>query len=262
VLLIVTRPLAQALPWVAALQALGQAARALPLIDIAAPSDPAPVRAAWQQVAGQALVMFVSANAVQHFFQECPAGLAWPADVLAGSTGPGTSRALRAAGVPEAALVQPAADSPRLDSEALWAQLQGRDWQGRSALIVRGEDGRDWLADTLQARGAQVRFVAAYRRLRPQLDGLQRSVLATALRAPAEHLWLFSSSEAVANLRALQPQADWSTSQALASHPRIAEATRAAGFAHVTVVPPTPEAVVQWLQAGPRLQSGRSDRDP
>ena len=254
-LLIVTRPLAQALPWVAALQDLGQAAQALPLIDIAAPSDPVPVRAAWQQLAGQALVMFVSANAVEHFFRGCPAGLAWPAGVLAGSTGPGTARALRAAGVPEAVLVQPAADSPQLDSEALWAQLQGWDWQGRAALIVRGEDGRDWLADTLQARGAQVRFVAAYRRLRPRLDGQQESLLATALRAPAEHLWLFSSSEAVANLRTLQPQADWSASQALASHPRIAQAARKAGFATVVVVPPTPQAVVQWLQSGPRLQS-------
>ena len=76
-----------------------------------------------------------------------------------------------------------------------------------------------------------------------------------ALRAPAEHLWLFSSSEAVANLRTLQPQADWSASQALASHPRIAQAARKAGFATVVVVPPTPQAVVQWLQSGPRLQS-------
>ncbi len=239
----------------AALQALGQAAQALPLIDIAAPRDPAPVQAAWQQLAGLALVMFVSANAVEHFFQERPAGLAWPADVLAASTGPGTSRALREAGVPEAALVQPAVDSPRLDSEALWAQLQGRDWQGRAALIVRGEDGRDWLADTLQARGAQVRFVAAYRRLRPQLDDQQEALLAAALRAPAEHLWLFSSSEAVANLRALKPRANWSSGQALASHPRIAQAAHAAGFATVAVVPPTPQAVVQWLKSGPRLQS-------
>lgn len=254
-LLIVTRPLAQALPWVAALQAMGQTAQALPLIDIAPPSDPVPVRAAWQQLAGQALVMFVSANAVEHFFQARPAGLAWPADVLAGSTGPGTTRALRAQGVPEAALVQPAAHSPRLDSEALWAQLQGHDWLGRTALIVRGEDGRDWLADTLRARGAQVGFVAAYRRLRPRLDGPQETLLASALRAPAEHLWLFSSSEAVANLCSLRPQADWSASQALASHPRIAEAARSAGFATVAVVPPTPQAVVQWLQSGPRLQS-------
>ncbi|MBL8313383.1 MAG: uroporphyrinogen-III synthase [Rubrivivax sp.] len=260
-LLIVTRPLAQALPWVAALRALGQAAQALPLIDIAPPSDPVPVRAAWQQLASQALVMFVSANAVEHFFQARPAGLAWPAEVLAGSTGPGTTRALRVAGVPEAALVQPAADSPRLDSEALWAQLQEHDWLGRTALIVRGEDGRDWLADTLRARGAQVGFVAAYRRLRPQLDGQQETLLATALRAPAEYLWLFSSSEAVANLRSLRPQADWSASLALASHPRIAEAARGAGFASVAVVPPTPQAVLQWLLQARAYNPDRSDRD-
>lgn len=253
--LIVTRPLAQAGPWVARLQALGCSAQALPLIGIAPPRDPAPVRAAWQQLAQQMLVMFVSANAVEHFFAARPAGATWPAGVLAGSTGPGTSAALLAAGVPAADLVQPPADAPRFDSEALWARLQDRDWTGRSAMIVRGEEGRDWLADTLRARGAQLSFVAAYRRLAPQLDAHQQALLATALARPAEHLWLFSSSEAVTHLRALAAQADWSKSRALASHPRIAQAARAAGFAEVAIVPPTPEAVAQWLAAGPRLQS-------
>ena len=253
--LIVTRPLAQAEPWVARLQALGCSAQALPLIGIAPLRDLAPVQAAWQQLPRQALVMFVSANAVEHFFGARPTGATWPARVLAGSTGPGTSAALRAAGVPAANLVQPPADAPRFDSEALWALLQDRDWAGRAAMIVRGEEGRDWLAETLRARGALVSFVAAYRRLAPQPDAQQQALLAAAQALPAEHLWLFSSSEAVANLQALCAQADWSRSRALASHPRIAQAAREAGFAEVEIVPPTPEAVVQWLASGPRLQS-------
>ena len=88
--LIVTRPLAQAEPWVARLQALGCSAQALPLIGIAPLRDLAPVQAAWQQLPRQALVMFVSANAVEHFFGARPTGATWPARVLAGSTGPGT----------------------------------------------------------------------------------------------------------------------------------------------------------------------------
>ena len=253
--LIVTRPLAQAEPWVARLQALGCSAQALPLIGIAPPRDLAPVQAAWRQLAQQALVMFVSANAVEHFFGARPTGATWPAGVLAGSTGPGTSGALRAAGVPADCLVQPPADAPRFDSEALWALLQDRDWAGREAMIVRGEEGRDWLADTLRVRGAQVAFVAAYRRLPPQPDPGQQALLAAALAQPAEHVWLFSSSEAVANLQALHAQADWSRSRALASHPRIAQAAREAGFAEVVIVSPTPEAVAHWLASGPRLQS-------
>lgn len=253
--LIVTRPLAQALPWVTALQALGHSARALPLIEILPPQDLAPVQAAWARLADQSLVMFVSANAVEHFVRARPAGQAWPAGVLAGSTGPGTSGALRAAGVPASDLVQPPADAPRLDSEALWALLQGRDWAGRRALIVRGEEGRNWLAETLRARGAEVAFVAAYGRRLPQPDAPQRALLAAALAAPQAHLWLFSSSQAVAHLRLLAPQADWSASRALASHPRIVQAARQVGFGAVAFVPPTPAAVAQWLASGGPLQS-------
>ena len=137
--LIVTRPSAQAAPWVAALQAMGLEAQALPLIDIAPAPDLAPVQAAWRALDALALVMFVSANAVEHFFAARPAGAKWPAALLAGSTGPGTSAALRAAGVQH--IEEPAADAPQFDTEALWARLTTRHWQGERVLVVRGEDG-------------------------------------------------------------------------------------------------------------------------
>ncbi len=249
--LIVTRPRAQAAAWVRELQALGQQVSALPLIDIAPLDDPAPLHRTWLRLDVYALVVFVSANAVQHFFGAAPAGAGWPAGVLAGSTGPGTSAALRAAGVLAAALVEPAADVPAFDSEALWAQVSGQDWAGRRVLVVRGEDGRDWLADTLRARGAVVDFVAAYRRLPPLCSAAEAALLQSALEVPAAHLWLFSSSEAVANLRALAPTADWSHSAALVSHPRIAQAARAAGFGRVDLTAPVPAAVVALLGAWP-----------
>jgi uroporphyrinogen-III synthase len=242
--LIVTRPLAQAMDWVDALRRQGCDAQALPLIAIAAPTDTAAVRDAWSDLAGCSLVMFVSANAVQHFFAQRPADARWPDAARAGSTGPGTSQALRLAGVPPAAIVEPPAEAGRFDSEALWACLQQEDWNGRRARIVRGEEGRDWLADTLKARGASVDFVAAYRRQQPQLDAAGRALLAQAQAAPAGHLWVFSSSEAVANLQQLAPAADWSRSAAVASHPRIAATAQAAGFAAVQLVAPTVAALV------------------
>lgn len=263
--LIVTRPAAQAGPWVAALRAAGVDAVALPLIDIAPADDPAPLQAAWRDLASYALVMFVSANAVQHFFAARPPHAAWPPGTLAGSPGPGTSAALRAAGVGDA-LVEPAADAPAFDSEALWARLREHDWRGRRALVVRGEDGRDWLAQTLRERGAAVDFVAAYRRLAPAPDAAGQALLAAAQAQPATHAWLFSSSEAVARLRALAPAADWSASLALATHARIAEAARGAGYGRVLAVEPAPAAVVQaWRSATaaegpptvPSIQSSR-----
>lgn len=258
-LVIVTRPPAQAAAWVRALHQLGQAAQALPLIEIAPVLDAAPVRAAWQRLADFGLVVFVSANAVEHFFALGPPGAAWPAGVLAGSTGPGTSATLRAAGVREADIAEPAADAPSYDSEALWARLHGIEWSGRGALVVRGEDGRDWLADTLRERGARVSFVAAYQRQPPRPDAAAQALLIRAQAEPAAHVWLFSSSQAVAHLQALAPAADWSHSQAMASHPRIAQAARAAGFGQVALAMPSPEAVqqqvAQWPQAKPSIQS-------
>jgi uroporphyrinogen-III synthase len=252
---IVTRPAAQASAWVAALHSLGQAAVALPLIDIAPPTDPAPVQAAWLQLPVQALVMFVSANAVQHFFALAPAGMGWPAGVRAGCTGPGTAAALLAAGVPAAAVVQPAPGAG-LDSEGLWAQLEAEPWAGRRVLVVRGEEGRDWLAETLGERGASVAFVAAYRRCPPLLDDAGRTLLTQAQAEPAAHGWIFSSSEAVAHLRVLAPAADWQASRALASHPRIAQAAREAGFGTIELLPaPTPEAVAAWAGRWASIQS-------
>jgi uroporphyrinogen-III synthase len=242
---IVTRPAAQAAEWVDALGALGVDALALPLIGIEPLDDLAPLAAVWQELASHALVMFVSANAVQHLF--AVADRAWPAAVLAGSTGPGTSAALRAAGVPAACVVEPLASAGRFDSEALWQRLAAREWRARSALIVRGEDGRDWLADQLRGAGAEVRFVAAYRRTLPPWGEQERALLAAAQATPSAFLWLFSSSEALRHLRELAPMADWQMARAAATHPRIADAARAAGFGVVHEVAPAPGALAAFV---------------
>lgn len=269
--LLVTRPQPQADAWAARLQGLGLAASTFPLLGIDGPGDPAPVHAAWQAIAcGQddagrplVMVMFVSPSAVQRFFDRRPASLAWPAGVVAAAPGQGTRDALAQAGVPAAALCSPPAEGGRFDSEALWAVLQHRcAWPGRSALVVRGEDGRNWLAEALRQQGAVVHFVEAYRRTAPVPTPAQRALLAQALAQPAGFCWLLSSSEAVGQLAALAPGADWSDARALATHPRIAAAALALGMAHVTVIEPTPEAVAVQLGhgsgQGPSIQSGRT----
>lgn len=246
---LVTRPQPQAGQWVAQLQALGLQAAALPLLAIAGPPDAAHVAQAWATLAGCALVMFVSPSAVVQFFAHAPAARAWPAGVMAGGTGPGTAAALVRAGVPAAQVVAPGADSPRFDSEALWALLQPRQsWAGTQVLVVRGEGGRDWLADTLRQHGAQAHFVEAYRRTAPVLDVGARALVAQVLAQPQAWCWLLSSSEAAGHLPPLLPQADWRGATALATHPRIAEAAQRVGFGRVLTVPPSPEAVAQALR--------------
>ena len=142
--IVVTRPRAQAAAWVESLGEQGIDAIALPLLEIE--SVPVGEAAAGLDAARQglprfSLVVFVSVNAVLHFFAS--ASLRWPVGVLAAAPGPGTADALRAAGVPAKAIVEPAADAAQFDSESLWLRLQAWPWGGRSVLIVRGDGGRD-----------------------------------------------------------------------------------------------------------------------
>jgi uroporphyrinogen-III synthase len=118
-------------------------------------------------------------------------------------------------------------------------------------LIVRGERGRDWLAETLRARGAEVQTLAAYARGAAKDDAGAGTQLQQALAAPARHLWLLASAEGVASLQAMAPGADWRAAHALAPHPRIAAAARAAGFGAVAEVPADPAAVAAWVSAHP-----------
>ena len=69
---IVTRPQREAQRWVQDLTARGLGVVALPLIEVAAVTDAAPLRQAWQRLGDWAAVMFVSANAVAPFFASKP----------------------------------------------------------------------------------------------------------------------------------------------------------------------------------------------
>ena len=108
-------------------------------------------------------------------------------------------------------------------------------------LIVRGDGGREWLADRLREAGAEVETVAAYRRLvpEPSIGGWAR---VHALLAGEPHVWLLTSSEGVRNLHELAQ--DHLTADEIAAlkkaalvtpHPRIAQTARALGFDSMTV---------------------------
>lgn len=252
-MLLVTRPQAQADAWVHALREHGVPAHALPLLQIEGAAEPA-ARDAWSVLDRYGLLVFVSPNAVQSFFAlraaVKSAGHAWPLGTLVGSTGPGTTQALREAGVPAAQIVEPPHEPAQFDSEALWQRLRERAWSQVHVLVVRGDGGREWLAEQLRGAGAQVDFVRAYRRVLPQWTHEQQALAARALAAPQHSVWLLSSSQAVDHLPHLLPQAQWPHAQAWATHERIGQAARALGFGSVRTVAPTQQAVVsEWGQS-------------
>ena len=234
---------------VSQLEDRGVAAVALPLIDIGPVADRSALIAAWQGLATRRLVVFVSINAVVHFFAARPAVAAWPATTLAAAPGPATADALRAAGLVAAVLVEPLPSAPRFDSEALWQRLETLDWQGASVLVVRGDGGRDWLAEQLVAAGASVDRVAVYRRTPPRFDAAAQSLVDQAVAEPASWVWLFSSSQAIDHLEAVVGVGRWGRSRAIATHPRIARRAETAGFRPVIEAGPGLDAVVGYLQS-------------
>lgn len=245
---IVTRPEREAGTWVQALVERGFDAIALPLIDIRPVANPAELQAAWGRLGDYAALMFVSGVAVEHFFlsKTSSAGVfdaSGAARTRFWGTGPGTAAALLRQGVAKDRVSVPSPDAVQLDSEALWDVVQAQVKPGDQVLIVRGGDaarhdkassggsggyGRDWLAARLKQAGAQVEFVQAYWRVAPVLGAAHYNIAQKA--ALDGSVWLFTSAQAVANLLVCLPQQSWAGARAMATHPRIADAARAAGF--------------------------------
>ena len=262
---IVTRPEHEATQWVSRLRAAGHDVRAWPLIELGAVADPRPVQAAWRSEASWQAVMFVSAQAVRHFFARCPVEPVFQSGVTPRywATGPGTQRALLELGVPADRVEAPDASSPQFDSEALWQRVGAQVRADAPVLIVRGTDasdapmapatvqgkGRDWLGQQLQARGVPVQWLAVYERRCPRWSQAQRHEAQAA--AHDGSVWLWSSSLAVRHLHALLPDTDWSAARAVATHPRIGEAATALGFGQVRCVRPVLSDVLASLESLP-----------
>jgi len=258
---LVTRPEPEAGQWVQALAARHIAAAALPLIAIGPPPDPEALAAAQARLGEYAALMFVSGNAARHFFASnvALALIQKPFEAIktrVWAPGPGTAAVLGALGVPAARIDQPAADAAQFDSESLWQSVGADLRPGQRVLVVRGgEDGdsaagsgRDWLSERVRAAGGAVDFVVAYTRGAPEF-GPDALALARHGAAPGGPLWLLSSSQALRHLRAALPGQSWAGARALATHPRIAEAARSAGFCQVFECRPALEDVAASIES-------------
>ena len=272
---IVTRPEHDAASWVDALRQHGLNAQALPLMAIGACASPATqqalerARAAAQTPGHYRAIMFVSGNAAQYFFAsnrppEPAHSVQADPELRVWAPGPGTAQALLRLGVASSQIDQPPADAAQFESETLWQVVQGQIRAGDKVLIVRGDTahaqssapalvpttqgaGREWLSARLREAGAEVELLAVYQRQMPHWTTEQQQLADSA--ASDGSIWLFSSSEAVANLQQLLPNQDWQQGRALATHDRIAQQARNHGFGQVAQSRPALQAVIASIES-------------
>jgi uroporphyrinogen-III synthase len=146
----------QAADLVRAVEAAGGIAMTFPLLEIL-PRDAKLVSAEESKLPPPDILIYVSPNAVLH-------GARWhEPDAMAIAVGPATLGCLKRRGVSEA--VSPGGG---FDSESLLADAALARVAGKHVRIVRGQDGRELLGETLRDRGAIVDYLSVYlRQARP-----------------------------------------------------------------------------------------------
>lgn len=233
---LVTRPRDQGEGQCRAIEALGGIAYHCPMLEIVPTEPPTP---GWWQ--GYDWLIFVSANAVRFALE---AGLPKAEQFKSAAIGKATAQALVKAGL-RVDLEAP----PPYTSESLLAQEALRQVLGRRILIAQGMGGRTELADTLNARGAQVDRIELYRRAppRPETVAYLRRLLAQGLNAIS-----VSSGEGLVNLQSAAGEqlGELHALPTIVVSSRLAEEARRAGFADVIEASSAlDEAVVEALVA-------------
>ncbi|HYY93279.1 MAG TPA: uroporphyrinogen-III synthase [Pyrinomonadaceae bacterium] len=166
----ITRARAQAAEFAAALESYGARVVACPTIEIVAPESYALLDEAIENLFGYDWLVFTSANAVDHFMRRLEA-LGQEVSELDSlrvcAVGEATAERLAAARVHVDVIPQ------KFQAEGVFAALAdylgGREhFEGLNFLMPRAAVARDFLPRALEAAGARVDCVTAYRTVRPE----------------------------------------------------------------------------------------------
>ena len=233
--ILVTRPAEQAAALAERLRAAGHRPVILPLLEIRPLAPPTPT------LEPGTIVIFVSPSAVRHGL---PRLGTLPADVTLATVGRGSARALaeRLGREPDIC------PRTRFDSAALLAEPGLQAVAGRPVLIVRGQGGREELAEGLRERGARVACLETYVRHYPDVaDALERLLADAALDA------ILATSGAILRHLAEQTPAAWRQRlfglPLLVIHPRQARIAENLGFRHIiSATAGSDEAIIEALQ--------------
>ena len=223
----ITRPIDQAKKLSALITEAGGTPILFPLIEITPLNDYSQFEADISDINDYDWAIFISSNAVQNGMPRL-VKVGIPASLKFAAIGPVTASELQSFGVKGVLIPK-----DRFDSESLLALPEMTNVFSKKILIVRGVGGRDVLAETLKARGAQVTFAECYQRINPQTNC---DLLAQLWTDKKLHGIVVTSSEAMRHLLDLAGDTDWLRNITLfVNHARIAELPLQMGF-KVTVV--------------------------
>lgn len=243
----ITRPVEQAKKLNALISQHGGAAISFPLIDIVPLADYSQFDNTLNKIDNHDWAIFISSNAVQNGMPRLLSKFnPLPPQLQFAAIGPATAAELTQMGAPEVLIPQ-----HRFDSESLLSLPEMQAMQGKRVMIFRGIGGREVLADTLKARGAQVTFAECYQRVNPQSDCL---LLEQLWQNKQCHAIVVTSSEAMRHLLEMTNNGSdtWIRNIAICvNHARIAEEallTGATGL-HLTIADaPGDEAMLACIQ--------------
>jgi uroporphyrinogen-III synthase len=238
--IVVTRPREQAAQLQKRIEQLGGEVVLFPLLEISPVMDGRLLREFVARLPDFNLAIFISPNAVRYAMPEIKAAGGLPSGLRIATIGEGSANALRDAGVGEVIAPQ-----DRFDSEALLALSALQNVRGWKIVIFRGGGGRELLADTLSARGAEVEYATCYQRSKPQ----QNSELLLNARFDAITL---SSSEALGYLWEMLDDVgrkQIASVPLFVPHARIAEKSKQQGWQKVLQTAAGDDGVISGLIA-------------
>lgn len=179
---LVTRSLQQGSALAERLQALGADPVLVPAIEFAEPVSHAALDAALADLHQFHWLLFTSANAVNTFITRRRERVL-PAHLQIAAIGPATARALEAHHL-TASLIPPQAIGESL-TEALVPLARQPDGTPTRFLLIRAEEAREHLPETLCAAGAEVTVAVAYRTVIPTTSVQLLQALFPAARVPS-----------------------------------------------------------------------------
>ncbi len=163
--ILVTRPEHQARQFCDLIEANGGEAVRFPTLKIRGLSPVGSLFSDSENLQQFDWMIFISANAVYFALKACKNALFVPPGLRVAAIGQATAAALERSGI-RVDLAPPG----RFSSEEFLTLSEMQSVAAQNFLIIRGQGGREVLADTLRRRGAQVVYAEVYQRLRPAVD--------------------------------------------------------------------------------------------